>query len=308
VYLQIVDDLRNGQGYYAAATREQRAGDYPLKPFLTVRLPTLAKGLAALLDKTARRLAIEMLSAATLFAWVWRLRQSIRTPVSYLSAMVVLGASVTPAFMDMGYTSHELWSGELISLSLALYSPRRWAISFGVGLFALVIRELAAPYLLLMAFMAWCEGRRTEAIAWILGVGLFLFGLALHAQAVEPLVHPGDLTSPGWLGLGGWSFILLQMKWNGLLMVLPRWPAAILAPLLILGAIARRGPLENRVALVVIGYIGAFLILGRQDNACWGLMLTPLWPVCLLSSGMALRGLARTIARPNQRSAEPTLA
>ena len=48
LYETIVEGVRAGGNYYAIAARSLRAGDYPLKPFVTFRLPTLALIQAAL--------------------------------------------------------------------------------------------------------------------------------------------------------------------------------------------------------------------------------------------------------------------
>ena len=42
LYDGIVEAVRHGASYYPAAIDAMRAGAYPLKPFITVRLPTLA--------------------------------------------------------------------------------------------------------------------------------------------------------------------------------------------------------------------------------------------------------------------------
>jgi hypothetical protein len=42
------------------------------------------------------------------------------------------------------------------------------------------------------------------------------------------------------------------------------------------------------VAATLIAFGLAFLVLGRVDNAYWGLMITPLWPVALVGVGRIL--------------------
>jgi hypothetical protein len=42
LYESIVDGVRHGGNYYVVAAEQLRAGDYPMKPFVTFRLPTLA--------------------------------------------------------------------------------------------------------------------------------------------------------------------------------------------------------------------------------------------------------------------------
>ncbi len=41
LYRRISERVITGEDYYAAALAEQRAGNYPTRPFVTVRLPTL---------------------------------------------------------------------------------------------------------------------------------------------------------------------------------------------------------------------------------------------------------------------------
>jgi hypothetical protein len=62
LYRKVIQDVRAGQGYYDAAVREQRAGDYPLRPFVTVRTPVLAEALAHLPGPPAPQAAAGMLA------------------------------------------------------------------------------------------------------------------------------------------------------------------------------------------------------------------------------------------------------
>jgi hypothetical protein len=298
IYLRLIDDLHRGESYYPAAVREQRLAGYPLRPFVTVRLPTLAAAMAALPDSGARRLSIEILAVLVVLAWAWRLRDLAERPVSFAVTIFMIAASTVPAFIDYGYTLHELWSGELIALSLALHDARRWPFSLALALLAVSIRELAAPYLMAMAALALWERRPREAGAWILGIVAFGCALAIHAALLRPLIAAGDQASPGWLSLGGWKYLLALLRWNGALLMAPDWAPALIAPVVLLGLSAAKGPLADRLALVVVGYACAFMIVGRPDTAYWGLMIAPLWPVALIWAWSALRGLlARSVAR-----------
>jgi len=252
--------------------------------------------MAALPTPSVRALCVQALAAASFVAWLWRLRPLTRAPVGFALATLVLGAAHAPAFISFGYTIHELWTGLLISLSLALYRPDRWWPSLLIGLAALALRELAAPFLLAMCALAWRDGRRREAAAWLGGLGLFALALGVHASALAPYVTPADHSSPGWLGLHGWRFVLLQMKWNLLLMTTPDWVAAVLAPLALFGLACAKGPLADRLLLVVGGYVAAFLVVGRPDNAYWGLIIAPLWPIGLYVPALVVGDLARSAA------------
>ncbi len=103
-----------------------------------------------------------------------------------------------------------------------------------------------------MAVMALAEGRRREALAWGAPLALYAAGLAWHALEVARLTSAADGTSSGWLALGGWPFVLLQMKWNALLLGLPAPVIALVAALVVLGLAGLRGPVEARVAVTLI--------------------------------------------------------
>jgi hypothetical protein len=293
LYRRVIQDVRAGQGYYPAAIREQRAEGYPLRPFVTVRTPVLAEALARLPGPPAPQAAAGLLALIVVGAWAWRLRGEASRPLGAAPALLFLLGSAAAAFYPRAYLQHELWSGLLLSLALAVYGPRAWPFSLALVLAATAVRELAAPVLALMALMALLDGRRREAVAWAAALALYAAGLAWHAGQVTALTTAADGTSSGWLALGGWPFVLLQMKWNALLLGLPAPAAgpviALAAALVVLGLAGLRGPREARVAATLAAFGLAFLVLGRVDNAYWGLMISPLWPVALVGLGR-LRG------------------
>lgn len=294
LYRKVIEDVRSGQGYYAAAVREQRAEGYPLRPFVTVRTPVLAEALARLPRPPAPRAAAGLLAFVVVAAWAVRLRGEAKRPLGAVLALLFLLGSVVASVYPHAYVQHELWSGLLLSLALAVYGSRSWPMSVALVLAAAAVRELAAPVLGLMALMALGEGRRREALVWAGALAVCAAGLAWHAFEVARLTSAADGTSSGWLALGGWPFVLLQMKWNALLLGLPAPVIALVAALVVLGLAGLRGPMETRVAAVLVAYGLAFLVLGRVDNAYWGLMITPLWPVAMVGIGRSSpRGLAR---------------
>jgi hypothetical protein len=298
----VIDDVRAGEGYYPAALREQRARDYPVRPFVTVRTPVLAEALAQLPGPGARRAAAGLLALAVVIAWIVRLRGEARRPLGAVLGLLFLLGSAAAAVYPRAYGQHELWSGLLLSLALAVYGRRSWPLSLALVLAAAAVRELAAPVLPLMALMALREGRRREALAWTGALVVVCAGLAWHALQVTQLTTAADGASSGWLALGGWPFVLLQMKWNTLLLPMPAPVIAVVAALAVLGLAGLNGPGEARAAMVLVAYGLAFLVLGRPDNAYWGLMITPLWPVALAGLGRLFdeavawrRGLAKLI-------------
>jgi hypothetical protein len=151
-----------------------------------------------------------------------------------------------------------------------------------------MLRETAAPFFLVMIFFAALERRWREALAWMAGLGLFAAALAGHALTLQRYVQAGDLASPGWVKFGGWGFVLQVMRWNAILFLSPKWAAGIAAPLALLGAALANGALGKRLGLTVGGYMFAFMLAGRPDNAYWGLMIAPLWPVAIVLAGWSL--------------------
>jgi len=297
LYLRIINDVHAGRDYYDAAFQAQRAEGYPVRPFVAVRLPTAAIAMAALPDAPARVLSLQILAIVTLLAWVVRLRDLWGRPKLLGAAVLVLASGILPSFAASAYLFHECWAGLLIALSLAVRGSRLWPLAVTLGLAACAVRELAAPYLLAMAAMAMKDGRRVEAVGWLAAIAAFACGLWLHAAAVSPRLRAGDQASPGWLALGGWPFLLSSLRWNIPLGAARAWLLAILAPVALLGLADRRDPLGERLALTVWGYCVAFLFVGRPDNAYWGLLIAPIWPLGFLTAWQAVRGIGRGLSQ-----------
>lgn len=289
LYRRITDRLHNGQPYYEAAVEEHRTTGYPLRPFLTVRPPLLADILAMLPGDGGRRLALLTLAAATFAAWAFRLSRRGLHPVRYCAALLLLAVGIAPAFLAEAEPVHEVWAGLLIALSLVLRRQEAWFASVVIATLAALLRELAAPYLLVMAAVALAEQQRKEAAAWFAGFAIFTAALMLHAATVNGLVTPADRLSASWVRFGGWPFVMQASEWALLGPLFPRWLVPALVPLALFGFTAWRGALGRRLALTVGGYVVGFLCFGRADNSYWGLMIAPLLPLGLLATWPALR-------------------
>lgn len=286
LYQGIVSDMRAGADYYDAAVGEHRERGYPLRPFVTVRLPTLAWLQAALGSETALRLALAGLALMAAGAWAVRLARAGVSPVQFGIALAALSIGGAAAFAPGGGWLHEVWAGLLIALSLALRTPSRFGAAVLIGLCAALLRELAAPYLLVMALTALMERRYREASAWGAALGVFAIALSAHALNVQALVSATDLASPGWLASGGWEAVLRAAHWSLSLVGLDALTALVL-PLALLGLMAR--PLDKRLMLIAFGYSAGFLLIGRADNSYWGFIVAPLWLLGLAHLGPALK-------------------
>lgn len=297
LYRAIDQRILRGENYYTAAASEQRARGYPLKPFVTMRLPTLAWVCRITGGLDGAQTLMRLLALITAGATAWRLqRAGLPRPLwiaSALLAALATGVIAQPSQLVW----HEAWAGLLLGLSLACRSPRNWWPSVLLGLAAVLVRELAMPYLVAMLAMAILERRRAEAAAW--GVAIVAVGvaLALHAHAVASVSLAGDASSPGWSSFGGWRFDATLMRDTSIFSLLPNPVGTLLAAVALLGWASYRSDYTTRYALTLALWLGAFLVIGRPDNFYWGLMLAPLLPIGLPLALPALRDLVRAAAQ-----------
>lgn len=294
LYDGIVEAVRHGASYYPAATDAMRAGDYPLKPFVTVRLPTLAVVEAALPHGVVP-LLLDTLAVAVVIAWWVRLRGAFTRLPPRIVAMLLLAAGLVPFVQPSLVAFHEIWAGLLIALSLAVYRPRDWLPAIGFGLAAALIRETAGLYLMVMAALALVDGRRTEALGWIVAGVVLAIVLLLHAQAVAAFVRPLDAVSPGWSGRLGFGFFVRTMTLSTGLVLLPLWLAAPLVGLALFGWATWRAAVALRMLVLLCGYALVLSVFGRLDTFYWGLLVAPVLLVGLVFVPDGLRDLAAAI-------------
>lgn len=285
--------------WYAQVIAEQRREGYQLKPFVAVRPPALSFLLAALKTEALRRLAVGALALASLVAWWIRLGREDVRPLPRAFDLIALATGALAAISPQASYMHEVWAGLLISLSLALRRPERFGFAVAAGLAAALIRELAAPYLVVMALTAIAGRHRREAAAWTMALVLFAAALAFHAQMVDALVLPSDHAGASWLKLSGWPFVLHAAQWNAVLAVSPAWLTALLVPAALAGAATWTTSLGRRLAATLVTYALAFAVIGRPENFYWGLVFAPLLPLGFVR---ACRALPAAIAHLNKSS------
>ena len=275
LYQAIVDGVRHGGGYYQVAAAQLRAGDYPLRPFVTFRLPTLAVVEAALPPLVVVAL-LYVLAAATILAWFARLRPILANGAALTSALVLLAAGMVVFVRPELATFHEIWAGPLIALSLALRRPGRWVEAAALGLIAMLIRETALLYVAIMAVFALAGGERREAAGWIGAILVFAGVVVCHAYAVAGVVGPLDRASPGWAGMLGIGFVVRALAASTALSVLPLLVAAPLLGLALIGWVGWRDPTAARGITVLIAYAALLGLAARPDTFYWAMMVAPL--------------------------------
>jgi hypothetical protein len=294
LYKKIVADIVRGRSYYEAAAAEQRAFHYPTSPPEVFRLPTLAWILAGL-HYYAFALGLLLGLYGVVIAQFYR--ELIAAGAS-LSERILSVAVATTGLSIVGVAEgaywHEVWAAVLVALALLSYRADRWWPAVLLGSIACLIRELAMPFLFVMAGFALCEKRWAQFAAWLAAILLVAAAFAAHIQAAAGLHRPGDLVSASWLGFGGWDFAIATAKWNILLHALPYPLIALAVCLGVIGLAGARDDRARRAAVIVAGYLIGFLVFGRPDNFYWGVLYAPLLPVGFLLAPSALGDLFRS--------------
>jgi hypothetical protein len=298
LYDKIVTRVAAGENYYSATADELRRGDYPLKPFIAFRLPTLAVA-AAWIGLPALRILQWCLFAAMIGAWWVRLDKQFADNGRRVSAAMLAAAGVAVAFSGRYVLLHEIWAGTLIAISLALHRRDRWGWSVACAALALAIRELALPYVLLMTAFALYNRNWREFGAWVMIIILFAAPMTWHSQEVASVVLPSDPASPGWASLGGWAGLVRTFHLAGPLRWLPPEVGAAAIILTLFGWLSWKSPTGLAATLMYAGYGVAFMLFGRANNFYWGFIVTPAFLVGLAFLPRALSDLV-SAARPRE--------
>lgn len=302
LYDRVIRRIGQGENYYAVAAEEHRAANYPLRPGVAVRLPTLAYLASALGDEgrgadelvPGLTLAALALLAATLWAWWRRLGDEGLDPAVRRIAMALLLFGTVLGLNRYFFVLHEMWAGMLIALAIGLHRPgRKWGAALVVAALALAIREHVLPFVLLLAAMAFWRRDWKEGAAWSALVLAFLAYLAWHLAQVAQQVQPGDPLGPPWLELRGLSGWLSTVVLSSNLRYLPHFIAGPLVVLAVLGWAGWKSGLGSFAALLHLGYGLAFMIAGRPDNFYWGAVVAPAMFVGLAFVPMAAKSLIR---------------
>ena len=291
LYETIVDGVRHGGNYYTVTAEALRSGDYPLKPFVTFRLPTLAI-LLSMLPAWATLVLLYALVLAVAAAWWRRLKPAFaRGPPRIVAMALLAGGLIAFVQSDLAYF-HEIWAGLFVALSLALRRRGRWIEAAAFGLVAVLIRETAAPYLAIMGGLALLEGERREAIGWVAALAVLAVALIFHAEAVARVVRPLDPSSPGWSGLLGFGFFVRTVSISTALSLAPLWIAAPLVGLSLFGWSAWHEPLALRGLALFAVYAAILGTVGRVDTFYWGLLVAPTILIGLAFAPDGVRDLA----------------
>jgi len=292
-YDRVIARIAGGERYYDFIVEEQRASDYPVRPGLAVRLPTLAY-LHAWLGEAGMLVLAVLLLGACVWAWWKRLGEEPGGPPRQRigAALMLMGGSL--GLNRYYFVLHELWAGMLLALAFALHRPGRWGASLAVAALALAVREHALPFVVLMGAMAAWRRDWKEAAAWAALALAFLAALTWHLALIAPQVLPTDPASPDWLVLRGLSGWLGNVVLSSNLRFLPHEVAASLVLLMVLGWAGWKSPAGATGTLLYLGYGLAFMLAGRANNFYWGAVVAPALFIGLAFVPLALSSLVRS--------------
>lgn len=292
LYESIVAGVAHGGGYYAVTADALRAGNYPLRPFVTFRLPGLAM-VQAHLPRLAILALLYALVASVFAVWGMKLRAGMtRWPPVAIGLTLLAGGLMAFVQSDL-WAFHEIWAGLLIALALGIRRKGRWIEAVAIGLLAMLIRETAALFAIVMLATAWFEGQKREAIGWGVALACLAVALGLHAHAVGQVTNAADPASPGWAGLHGYGFFAKAMVLSTALQLFPMALGVLLFTLALFGWAAWKDQAAGRVFLTLAGYGLALALFARPDTFYWALMVAPLSLIGLAFVPDALRDLFR---------------
>lgn len=295
LYARIAARVDAGEGYYAAALGEHRASGYPTRPFVTVRLPTLAMVQGAIGPDAVRWLAL-VLTGAGILALNWRSHAFGSTEERIIaSALVAAGGGA--AFSPVAGYDHDFIAGLLLTLALLAYRRARWWPALIAAAAALAVRELAAPFVALWLVFALAERRRSEALAVAAVLAVFAAGMGLHFAAVDAARQSGDLISQGWNARAGLLVPLTGLSTLTGLRHLPPVLAAPLAVLPLLGWAGLGGRTGLFAALWFAGLFAMMALFARPANYYWIELALPAYAIGLAFAPRALRDLIARAAR-----------
>jgi hypothetical protein len=281
LYQAEVQRVHDGQQYYQAIGTELRERGYPTGSVFNWRTPLpvwLIGSLPAVVLGKALLGFLALLVVLLAFGAIAREENnSIGRP---LLCVLLLSGPLLFCIIGELFVMPVLWSGVLIALSICAYGTGRWRLGLAAGLAAVFLRELALPYCLLAAALAYWNKRRGETLAWAAGLAVFFLLFALHCLYVNQLILPADRMHPhGWMRFGGAGFVIAVAQVNAYLLLLPQWVTALYLAAALFGFAGWNTPFGQRAGLTACLFLAGLAVVGQDFNQYWGCLVAPL--LCL---------------------------
>jgi hypothetical protein len=336
LYRAIVDRIHNGQGYYQATVAEQSAEGYPTRSVFNWRTPLPMYVIAKLPQIEWAKYFLGLLSLALMFlAFESLSRDKTNSFGATLACVLLLSGPLLFNVMDNLFIMPILWTAVFIALSLCAYGISKPRLGMFTGLLALFMSELALPYCLLCAAIAWirpdsekdrldanenphCTQRhldighrnsrrpRVEILTWGLGLSAWLVFFAWHCWNVSALIAPDAIAHRhGWIRFGGAGFVLATAQMNAYLLLLPPWATALYFAAAVFGLTGWQSPLGTRIGLTACLYLITFAVIGQDFNQYWGSITAPLLCFGIVRFPASMRDLCRAAFSSGKRQRLP---
>jgi hypothetical protein len=278
LYHAEIERIHAGEGYYSAAAAELTARGYPTRSVFNWRTPLPMWLLGKLPWFGLGKVLLGGLALALLLlAFESVARDEGNRLARPIACALLLTGPLLPIVLGDLFVLPVLWAGVLIALSVSAYGINRpyWGVVFGLA--AIFFRELALPYALLAAAIAWRHRRRGELLAWSLGLAAWLVFFGLHWLQVRSLITPHALAHrEGWLQFGGAGFVISTIQMNAYLLLMPQWVTALYFTAAMFGFAGWCTPLGTRIGLTTCLFVAAFAVVGQNFNQYWGSLIAPL--------------------------------
>jgi hypothetical protein len=276
LYRAEVDRVHAGQGYYEAASAELLARGYTTRSVFNWRLPLPIWPIARMPDVLLGKALLGLLATAVILAAYEALSREGNLWRARACSLLLTGPLALCLLGDI-FVMPVIWAGVLIALSLCAYGLGRPNWGLMLALSAAFCRELALPYCLLCAALAWWHHRPRELAAWVAGLAAWGVYFGLHWLRVAQLTPPDALAHrEGWIQFGGATFVLCTVQMNLYLLLLPQWVAALYFSAAMFGFAGWHTPLGQRVGLAASLFVAAFGVVGQEFNQYWGTLYAPL--------------------------------
>lgn len=304
MYETVVTKLKSGAPYYPTLGYELRSRGYPTldggSGAFNWRTPLHLRSLA-LVPYPVGRGALTGLLVAMFIATM--LVVGRRPSVRWAAGALQVGVIVVGSAKEAVYVS-EAWAGLLIGVSVCLYSLRRVAAAQLLGLLALFVRELAAPYCVACTIMALHKRRWREAGGWLVGAALYAAYYSVHVLRVMEQRLPGDFAhDQSWLRFGGLPFLQAAIGKMSWLAILPDYLTPLVLALIAGGLLNTNAPRELRVAVGVFAVF--FAAAGQPFNAYWGWTTAPIFAIATAYGIQTLQTVATTLASAEWHTSGP---
>jgi hypothetical protein len=276
LYRAEAERIRRGENYYDAKKAELIARGYPTKSVLNWRTPLPVWLVGVLPNGVAQALiAAAAIAVLCLAGHAVAKQAGLRRSMAILLLLI---GGLFPVALAGPYIMPEVWCGVLLALSVCCFGIERRGAAVIVGIAALFVRELAAPYCAVCTVMAVKERQWKEVAAWITGGAAYTAFYLWHLTEVLPLIDShARAHAEGWLQFGGAAFVISLVQMNVFLLLLPQWLSALYLVVAMLGFAGMQNAWGKRAAWTTCLYVVAFGFFGQPFNQYWGSVIAPLF-------------------------------